>query len=94
MPICVKKAKEKLYFTKAFKSNGTSLTVYQRKNKKNVVLLRSMHRDIRTGNDKKSKPETVSFYNSTKYGVDVVDQMCRKYFVKSASRRLPVHSFF
>lgn len=36
----------------------------------------------------------MSFYNSTKYGVDVVDQMCRKYSVKSASRRWPVHSFF
>ncbi|XP_061512551.1 uncharacterized protein LOC133393104 [Anopheles gambiae] len=94
VPICVKKVKEKLYFTKAFKSDDTTLTVYQGKTKKNVVLLSSMHRDIRTGNDKKSKPETVAFYNSTKYGVDVVDQMCRKYSLKSASRRWSVHSFF
>ncbi|XP_049294418.1 uncharacterized protein LOC125769653 [Anopheles funestus] len=94
VPMCVKKAKENLYFTKAFKSDDVTLTVYQGKTKKNVVLLSSMHRDVRTGNDQKSKPETVSFYNSTKFGVDVVDQMCRKYSVKSASRRWPVHSFF
>ncbi|XP_052901621.1 uncharacterized protein LOC128309304, partial [Anopheles moucheti] len=75
VPICVKNAKEKLYFTKAFKSDDITLTVYQGNTKKNVVLLSSMLRDVRTGNDKKSKPETVSFYNSTKYGVDVVDQM-------------------
>uniref|UniRef100_A0A182S0A2 DDE_Tnp_1_7 domain-containing protein n=1 Tax=Anopheles funestus TaxID=62324 RepID=A0A182S0A2_ANOFN len=76
VPMCVKKAKDKLYFRKAFKSDDINLTVYQGKSEKNDVLLSSMHRDVRTGNDQKSKPETVSFYNSTKYGVDVVEQVC------------------
>ena len=45
--------------------------------KKNVVLISSMHQDKKideaTGGDK--KPEIISFYNSTKGGVDVVDIM-------------------
>ena len=58
------------------------------------MILSSMHSDVHTGSGPKAKPETVAFYNSTKYGVDVVDQMARKYSVKSASRRWPVHTFF
>src|SRR5882757_5751585 len=38
--------------------------------------------------------ETVQFYNSTKFGVDVLDQMARKYSVKSSSRRWPVQVFY
>ena len=94
VPVCVKQAKEKLYSTKAFAKEGITLTVYQGKSMKNVVLLSSMHSDVSTENDTKSKPNTVLFYNSTKYGVDVVDQMARKYSVKSASRRWPIHTFF
>ena len=45
--------------------------------KKNVVLISSMHQDKKideaTSGDK--KPEIISFYNSTKGGVDVVDIM-------------------
>ena len=45
--------------------------------KENVVLISSMHQDKKideaTGGDK--KPEIISFYNSTKGGVDVVDIM-------------------
>ena len=45
--------------------------------KKNVVLISSMHQDKKideaTGGDK--KPEIISFYNSTKGGVDAVDIM-------------------
>ena len=53
----------------------------------------TLHPDVQIGDDRKSKPETVTFYNKTKSGVDVIDQMCRKYSVKSASRRWPFHTF-
>jgi len=53
-----------------------------------------MHPDVQIGNDLKLKPEPITFYNKSKYGVDVVNQMARKYSVKSASRRWPVHAFF
>ena len=53
-----------------------------------------MHSTVDIGDDRKSKPETVNFYNSTKFGVDVVDQMARKYTVNAASRRWPVQFFY
>ena len=53
-----------------------------------------MHPDISVGSDEKQKPETIDFYNSTKYGVDVVDQMTRKYTVKAGSRRWPMQVFY
>ena len=62
-------------------------------NNKNVLLLSTMHATIDTGDDRKSMPETVKFYNSTKFGADVVDQMARKYTVIVASRRWPVQFF-
>ncbi|KAJ8890214.1 hypothetical protein PR048_009722 [Dryococelus australis] len=34
------------------------------------------------------------YYNATKFGVDIMDQMARKYSVKSASRCWHVHVFF
>jgi hypothetical protein len=33
----------------------------------------SLHPTVFIGNDEKKLPETVKFYNNTKYGVDVVD---------------------
>ena len=36
----------------------------------------------------------MSFYNKTKFGVDVTDQMARKYSVKSGSRTWPLQVFF
>ncbi|XP_042856157.1 uncharacterized protein LOC122242824 [Penaeus japonicus] len=64
--------------------------------KKNVVLISSMHRDKKideaTGEDK--KPEIITFYNSTKGGVDVVDMMMDKYSVSRNSRRWPLTVFF
>ncbi|GFX44620.1 DDE_Tnp_1_7 domain-containing protein [Trichonephila clavipes] len=45
-------------------------------------------------NHPKKLPETISFYNSTKFDVDIADQMARKYSVKAGSRRWPVHVFY
>lgn len=33
-------------------------------------------------------------YNETKYGVDIVDEMARKYSGKARARRWPVHTFY
>jgi hypothetical protein len=40
------------------------------------------------------KPEIISFYNTTKGGVDVVDQICSNYDVSRNSRRWPLTVFF
>ncbi|CAH2084541.1 unnamed protein product [Euphydryas editha] len=69
-------------------------TIYQGKHYKNVLLLSTMHPDIQIETGTKKKPDVVSFYYSSKYGVDVVDQMARKYSVKAPSRRWPVHTFY
>jgi hypothetical protein len=41
----------------------------------------------------KKTPETGKFYNETKYGVDVVDQMARKRTTRASNRRWPIRSF-
>ncbi len=46
---------------------------------KNVLLLITLHSPVNIGNNKKTKPETIEFYNNTKYGVGVLDQMARNY---------------
>ncbi|XP_066943493.1 uncharacterized protein [Macrobrachium rosenbergii] len=55
-----------------------------------------MHHDAKideaTGDDKKS--EIITFYNSTKGGVVVVDMMMDKYSVSRNSRRWPLTAFF
>ena len=93
VPLCVKQAREKHLDTKIFRHCDVSLTVYQGKPHKNVVMMSSMHPNVQIGDNSKAKPETVTFYNKTKVGVDIVDKMARKYSVKSASRRWTFHTF-
>ena len=47
---------------------------------KNIFGLSTLHRTVAIGNEPKKVPETVHYYNSRKYGVDIVDQMARKIF--------------
>ena len=56
----------------------------------------TLHSDVEIPSDNSSnkKPETVLFYQKTKAGVDVIDEMTRKYSVKAASRRWPIHVFY
>jgi len=59
-----------------------------------VILLSSLHQSVGIQNSPKKLPETVEFYNATKFGVDIIDQMARTYAVKAASRRWPVQVFY
>jgi hypothetical protein len=43
---------------------------------------------------KRQKPGSAAFNNSTKFGVDVLDQPARQYSTKSASRKCPLQVFF
>ncbi|KAJ8876547.1 hypothetical protein PR048_020992 [Dryococelus australis] len=94
IPQSEKTRKAPLYDTVVMKNYETTLTVYQGKKNKNVLVLSTLHPNISIGNDQKHLPETVTFYNATKYIVDVFDQMARKYSVNAASRRWPVQFFF
>ena len=75
--------------------SGCSLTIYKAKKNKIVYILSSMHKDVSIDkNHSKKRPETVEYYNKTKAGVDVLDQMSRYHTCKSATRRWPAACFF
>ena len=69
------------------------MTVYQGKTKKNVAILSTLHQYITIADNAKKTTESVKAYNDTKYGVAIVDQMARKYTVRTSTRRWPIHSF-
>lgn len=73
-----------------------TLVSYCTKPKKVVILLSTMHEDHKideiTGDFK--KPDIVTFYNHTKIGVDVLDQMCEKYDASRNTKRWPMVMFF
>ena len=93
MPPCTKAQMER-FSSKVLRAGEATLTIYQGKPRKNISLLSTMHQTVSTDNGPKKMPETVSHYNSTKYGVDVMDQMARLYSVKGGTRRWPVAVFY
>lgn len=55
-----------------------------------VNLLSTMHHDKVVSEDAQKKPEIIQFYNSTKSGVDSLDQKCANYSVGRRSKRWPL----
>lgn len=94
IPQQVKVMKEPLHSTILLQSKESTLTVYQGKKQKNVLVLSTMHPSVSIGSDAKKLPETIAFYNSTKAGVDAFDQMARLYTTRAASRRWPMHILY
>ena len=80
--------------TKSDNNQATTLTVYQCKRKKNVCILSTLNTSVMVDTTTKKKPETVTFYNETKCGVDIADQMARQYTVKAGTRRWAVAVFY
>lgn len=75
-------------------TEDATLVSYVPKKKKNVILLSTMHHDCTVDADHmKRKPEMISFYNSTKGGVDQMDQMVKTYTCKRQTRRWPMVLF-
>ena len=70
-----------------------SLLSSQVKKAKVVNVLSAMHSIKPVSQDGSTKPAIIEFYNSTKFGVDRVDQMCRLYSSKAGGRRWPVNVF-
>lgn len=52
------------------------------------------HKFVKIENAGECLPETSAYYNKTKFGVDMTDQMARKYSTKSKSCRWPIQVFF
>ncbi|XP_035225178.1 uncharacterized protein LOC118197745 [Stegodyphus dumicola] len=94
LPPIVRDTSSARYSSFAVKNGDKRLTIYRCKSKKNVVILSTMHSNVFFDNSIKKKPNTVTYYNSTKCGVDVADQMLKKYNTSSGSRRWPVHVFY
>ena len=69
--------KEPLYSSIILKSDDMTLTLYQGKPFKKVLLLNTMHRAVAIEKEKKKLPGSVIYYNTTKSGVDNVDQIAR-----------------
>ena len=59
-----------------------------------MLLLSSLYQNVDIRENPKKIPETVEFYNVTKFRVDVIDKMARRYTVKASSRRWPVQVFY
>ena len=85
-----------LYSTVVYQSpSNATLTIYKAKKAKLVYLLSSTHKTVCIDETHKKKlPEMIKYYNLSKVGVDVLDQMARYHTCKSATRRWPVAVFF
>lgn len=79
-----------------FGKNNTTLVSYVPKKGKVVLLLSNMHnsKKIDESTGEARKPEIITFYNSTKGGVDVVDELCATYSVARKTRRWPLAAFY
>ena len=75
-----------------FTGDRTLVSSVPKKNK-SVLLLSSMHH-TNIVNQHSKKPEINEFYNSTKTGVDSLDQKCATYSCNRKSRRWPLTIFF
>lgn len=69
-----------------------SICSYVPKKNKAVILLSSMHDDDHIGES--GKPEMIEFYNKTKGGVDVMDQLLGEYSCQRMRKRWPLSLFF
>lgn len=93
MPPSAKEQAE-LFSTKLLKSGDATLTIYQDKPKTNVCILSTVHTTVGISYGPKAKPDSVTYYDSTKYSVDLLGQMARAYSVSSPTRRWPVAVFY
>ena len=76
-----------------FQRDSTIVSYCPKKNKV-VTLLSTMHNDKGIESPGETKPEIIQYYNSTKGGVDTMDQMVRYYSTKRMTRRWPMVVFF
>lgn len=74
-----------------FQSDKTLVSFVPKKNT-SIALVSSMHHEPVT-NPETKKPEIIEFYNSTKGGVDALDQKCAAYSANRRSQRWPTTIF-
>ncbi|KAK2580001.1 hypothetical protein KPH14_010766 [Odynerus spinipes] len=97
LPKPAKQSKDNMprFSTLLYRSENCVLTIYKSKPNKRVAVLSSRHKFVKIDkSNRKMLPDSIQFYNKTKFGVDMTDQMARKYTVKSSSRRWHLQIFF
>lgn len=77
-------------------NDNVTIVSYAPKVNRSVVLISSMHHDntIDHSSGNELKPEIVTYYNSTKSGVDVIDEKCATYSTSRRCRRWPLVLFY
>ena len=65
----------------------------QQVKKKKVYLISSLHHDSKIHEDEKQKSEIQIFYNHAKVGVDVLDEMCKRFSTRFKVYRWPLVHF-
>ncbi|KAJ4930316.1 hypothetical protein JOQ06_019320 [Pogonophryne albipinna] len=88
----MKASKSREVHSTEFGFNGSMTMIsYIRKKGKAVLLLSTMHHSKMVDeNSQKKKTEIILFYNQTKGGVDIVDQMVGYYTCKRQTQRWPM----
>uniref|UniRef100_A0A286Y2W0 PiggyBac transposable element-derived protein domain-containing protein n=1 Tax=Cavia porcellus TaxID=10141 RepID=A0A286Y2W0_CAVPO len=73
-----------------------TLASYMAKKNKLILLMSTLHYggNIDRETSTKQKPEMITFYNKTKGGVDVVDELCSNYDVTRNTKRWPMVVFY
>ncbi|XP_026331127.1 piggyBac transposable element-derived protein 4-like [Hyposmocoma kahamanoa] len=74
-------------------TKDVTLASFVPKPNKAVIMLSSMHHSPEV-DDSTKKPEIILFYNSTKFGVDLLDQRCSNYSTARRTRRWPLAIFY
>ena len=70
-----------------------TLQSYQVKSNRKVYMISTMHHSGNTLDDQKKKSDLQLYYNETKAGVDVLDEMCKRYTVRCKVLRWPLVHF-
>ena len=95
LPVAFTTTKGRQIFTSVygFQRDATSVSYCPEKNKV-VAVLSTMHSDKGRDPTTKNKSDITEYYNSTKEGVDTMDQMTRCYSTKGMARRWSMVIFF
>ena len=96
IPNCLKETKSRTLYSSnfIFTNDGHILVSYMAKKTKNVLLLTNIHSSTEISMSPKNKPKIILDYNSSKSGVDKLDQLIKEYRSYRATRRWPCVIFY
>ena len=77
-----------------FTETVVTMVSYVPKRNRAVVLMSTLHSSVTYDPSSKMKPNIIQHYNSTKSGVDVLDQLVKEYTCKRGTRRWTVIVFY